>query len=145
MIFKLSFYGPIQNPWSSGVNLSIQTIDVYIDQDPGSSTGFRTLLPGRNAALTPGNGWDIAIWAEGWYPEIDVPDHETGSPKPLNMEFKILVDPGASMATLRIPRQVFGEGDPLEWGYVAVVLSQDGFPSTGVWRSVVVPSPSWPR
>ena len=36
--------------------------------------------------------------------------------------------------TLRVPREAFGEGDPLTWGYAAVVLSQDGFPSAGVWR-----------
>jgi carbohydrate-binding DOMON domain-containing protein len=50
------------------------------------------------------------------------------------VDFKILVDPAARTVTLRVPRQVFGEGDPSTWGYVAVVLGQEGFPSTGVWR-----------
>ncbi len=48
--------------------------------------------------------------------------------------FKIIVDPAARTVTLRVPRSVFGEGDPQAWGYVAAVLSQEGFPSTGVWR-----------
>jgi len=33
-----------------------------------------------------------------------------------------------------VPREAFGDGDPAEWGYAAVVLSQDGYPATGVWR-----------
>lgn len=34
-----------------------------------------------------------------------------------------------------MPRSVFGEGfDPKKASYVGAVLSQDGFPSAGVWR-----------
>jgi len=37
--------------------------------------------------------------------------------------------------TIRVPKAVFGEGaDPAGWGYVAAVLSQEGFPAPGVWR-----------
>jgi len=50
------------------------------------------------------------------------------------ISFKIIADPAAQTVTLRVPRQVFGEGDPTTWGYAAAVLSQEGFPSTGVWR-----------
>jgi alpha-amylase/alpha-mannosidase (GH57 family) len=134
MIFKLAFYGPIPNPWGSGRNLSLQTVDVYVDLDPGGGTGLRMLLPGRNAALSSGNGWDVAIWAEGWEPAVLSADEETGQPRSVNVDFRILVDPALQTITIRVPRQVFGEGDPQDWGYAAVVLSQDGFPSTGVWR-----------
>ncbi len=48
--------------------------------------------------------------------------------------YKIIVDPVAQTVTLRVPRQIFGDGDPATWGYVAAVLSQEGYPSTGVWR-----------
>lgn len=134
IIFKFGLYGPIPNPWGSGRNLSIQTVDVYVDLDPGAGTGLRTLLPGRNAALTPDDGWELAVWAEGWEPAVLQADSATGQPKPLNVDFRILVDPALQTITIRVPRAVFGEGDPLDWGYAAVVLSQDGFPSTGVWR-----------
>jgi carbohydrate-binding DOMON domain-containing protein len=70
LIFGFTFYGAIPNPWGSPNNLAIQTLDVYIDTDPGEDTGARLLLPGRNAALSDENGWDIAIFAEGWYPEV---------------------------------------------------------------------------
>jgi len=135
LIFKFTFYGPIPNPWGSPNNLALQTLDVYIDKDPGKGTGARLLLPGRNAALPPGYGWDIALWAEGWTPEVLAPDPSTQAPKQMSgVDWKIIVDPAAQTVTLRIPRAVLGVGNPTQWGYVAAVLSQDGYPTTGVWR-----------
>ena len=134
MIFVFKFFGDIPNPWGSTINLSIQTLDVYIDKDPGAGTGARLLMPGRNASLTADNGWDIAVWAEGWYPSLVVPDTSTAEPKKLNIEFKIIADAAKHTVTIRIPKDAFGEGDPVDWGYVAAVLSQEGFPSKGVWR-----------
>jgi alpha-amylase/alpha-mannosidase (GH57 family) len=135
MSFKFVFYGGVPNPWGSGINLSIQTLDVYIDKDPGAGSGARLLLPGRNAALSSGNGWEFAIWGEGWTPGVFAPDAKTLEPKLVGeANLKILVDPAAQSVTLRVPRSAFGEGDPASWGYVAVVLGQDGYPATGVWR-----------
>ena len=135
IIFKFHLYGDVPNPWGSGNNLSIQTLDVYVDKDPGAGTGARLLLPGRNAALTKGNGWEVAVWAEGWTPEVLAPDQATLEPKQISgVDLKIIVDPAAKLVTLRVPRTVFGEGDPATWGYAAAVMSQDGFPSIGVWR-----------
>jgi len=135
IIFKFTFNGPIPNPWGSPNNLAIQTLDVYVDKDPGKGSGARLLLPGRNAALAEGFGWEYAIWAEGWTPQILAPDSTTLDPKQvIGADFKIIVDPAGSTVTLRVPRTVFGEGDPTTWAYAAAVLSQEGYPSTGVWR-----------
>ncbi len=135
MIFKFEFYGPVPNPWGSPNNLAIQSLDVYIDTDPGAGSGARLFLPGRNAALESDNGWEIALWAEGWTPQVLVPDPDTLEPKTLtNVDFKIIVDPAANLVTLRVPLDIFGPGDPAEWGYAAAVLGQEGYPSTGVWR-----------
>ncbi|PKO02205.1 MAG: glycoside hydrolase [Chloroflexi bacterium HGW-Chloroflexi-5] len=134
LIFTFKFFGAVPNPWGSGSNLSLQSLDVYIDKDPGMATGNRLMLPGRNAALSTGNGWEYAIWAEGWTPGIYTPDAVSGEPKKTNTSFKIIVDPNAQLVTLRVPFEALGEGDPATWGYSAIVMSQDGFPSTGVWR-----------
>ncbi|MDW8068889.1 MAG: glucodextranase DOMON-like domain-containing protein [Anaerolineae bacterium] len=135
LVFKFVFYGPVPNPWGSPNNLALQTLDVYVDKDPGAGTGARLLLPGRNAALEAGNGWDVAVWAEGWTPQILAPDPQSGAPKQVTgVSFKVIVDPAARTVTLRVPRSAFGEGDPAAWGYAAAVLSQEGYPSSGVWR-----------
>lgn len=142
-IFKFEMAAPITNPWGAGNNLALQTLDVYIDIDPGEGTGSRLLLPGRNAALESGNGWDFMLWAEGWTPQIITPDPTSGDLKTLNAEFKIVVNAPSGEVTLRIPKNTISSyfqqqdrdvGNPIGWGFVAAVLSQDGFPSTGVWR-----------
>jgi carbohydrate-binding DOMON domain-containing protein len=105
-----------------------------VDKDSGAGTGNRMLLPGRNAALEKGNGWDVAVWAEGWTPGIYVPDSQ-GVLQKQSAELKAIVDSAANIVTLRVPRSVFGDGfDPKKAGYVGVVLSQEGFPAAGVWR-----------
>lgn len=134
VVFRFTFYGPVPNPWGSPNNLAVQTLDVYVDKDPGAGTGNRLLLPGRNAALEKGNGWDVMVWAEGWTPGVYMPDAK-GTPQKQSVEFKIIVDPAANMVTIRVPRAALGEGfEPTKAGYVGVVLSQDGFPAAGVWR-----------
>ena len=62
------------------------------------------------------------------------PDTETTEPKKLNTEFKIIADAGKKTVTLRVPLEALGEGNPADWGYAAAVLSQEGYPSKGVWR-----------
>lgn len=142
-VFRFDLSGPITNPWGSGINLSLQTFDIYIDFDPGASTGARKLLEGRNAALEAGNGWDMAIWVEGWNQKILTPD-ENGVPREVSGDnIKAIVDPNGSIS-LRVKASVIPELgavpegdwalDPLEFGYVAAVLSQEGFPSPGVRR-----------
>jgi len=135
LVMKFEFDGPIDNVWGSGIGLSVQTFDVYIDTDPGASTGARTLLEGRNAALEEGNGWEYAVWVEGWNQKALRPG-ESGAPVEMSGEnVRIIVDPTQQVATLRVGLALFGEGaDPTAWGYAAAVLSQEGFPASGVRR-----------
>jgi alpha-amylase/alpha-mannosidase (GH57 family) len=135
LIFKFRLYGPINNVWGSGINLSVQTFDVYIDVDPGAGTGARLLLEGRNAALEPGYGWDYALWVEGWHQKVLKPD-EKGKPVELpGSPLKVIVDAPNRQVTIRVPKDLFGkEVAPTRWAYVGVLLSQEGFPSPGVRR-----------
>ncbi len=137
LIFTTSFYGEITNGWGSPNGFSVQTIDVYIDQDPGAATGARWLLPGRNAVLGSENGWEYAVWIEGWTPQVVVPDATTLEPKDFSEAssgIKLFVDPGKNAIITRIPLTYLGDGSPEDWSYAAVVLGQEGYPSPGVWR-----------
>ncbi|MGC9400507.1 MAG: glucodextranase DOMON-like domain-containing protein [Anaerolineae bacterium] len=131
VVFRLQFRGPLENVWDSPYGLSLQTVDIYVDQD-GPENGARRLLPGRNAALNPDHAWDYAIWVEGWEPGLYAPG-ETEPQQVAGVIPEIIVDPGLLRLTIKVPQQVLGD-DPDSWAYAAVVLSQDGFPSTGVWR-----------
>ncbi len=130
IVFKFTVAGPVENVWGSPNGLSIQTFDIYIDQD-GAERGARLMLPGRNAALSADAGWDYAIWIEGWYPGIFVPGDE--GPEEVDVQWVILVDPGQSKITVKVPKELLGD-DPENWAYAVAVLGQEGYPSTGVWR-----------
>ncbi len=135
IIFKVELFGPIPNPWGSPNNLAIQTVDIYIDTDPGNGTGARKLLPGRNLSLQAENGWDYAIWAEGWTSQILSPDPETSEPKEISTaDYKIIVDPAGRSVTIRVAKALFENSNPENWGYAVVIMGQEGYPSSGVWR-----------
>jgi len=65
----------------------------------------------------------------------------------------IVSDPGLHKITIRVPKKVFADKlgvavdslDPASWGYLGVVLGQEGYPSAGVWRvrDVVESAQQW--
>ncbi len=142
LVFRFTFYGNLNNDWGAPNGMGIHTLDVYIDAKDG---GARLLLPGRNAALPRGEGWDVAIWAEGWTPGIFTPPTAAGT-EPVKIggveALNIVTDPGQHRITIRVPKEVVAQAlgvpvadlNPKAWGYLGVVLSQEGFPSAGVWR-----------
>jgi carbohydrate-binding DOMON domain-containing protein len=132
VVFSFDVDAPIANPWGSPAGYSIQTFDVYVDTDPGAGTGARLLLPGRNAALEEGNGWEYALTLEGWDPALYVAD-AAGATEETKPTFKMIADPEGRV-TARLPLELFAEGDPASWGYAVVLMSQEGFPSAGVRR-----------
>ena len=133
-VFSFEFAGAVTNPWGSASGLSIQTIDVYLDFDPGAATGRRDLLDGRNASLEQGDGWEAAVTIEGWDSAVatvnDDGGYDESSP---TIGISVLGEQGR--VTVRIPLSSLPEGfDPATVGYAVAVLSQEGFPSPGVRR-----------
>jgi hypothetical protein len=93
------------------------------------------LLPGRNLSLPAEHGWDYAIWAEGWTPQILSPDSETLEPKEISTaDYKIIVDPAGRTITISVAQSLFEGSNPENWGYAVVIMGQEGYPSSGVWR-----------
>ena len=133
VVFTFEIAGTIQNPWGSPRGVSVQTFDIYIDRDPGGSTGVRRLLDGRNASLGAGDGWEYAVTVEGWEPAIYLARADA-STEETTPSFDVVVFGDKGKVVVRIPRDLLGDGDPSEWGYVAAVMSQEGFPSSGVRR-----------
>ncbi len=132
IVFKFTMRGAVENSWGSPNGLSVQTFDIYIDKD-GDGNGGANFLPGRNLALQDGFAWDYAITVEGWEPGIYIPGEEAPEKIATSSDFQILPDPGQQRVTIRIPRSILGD-NPEEWKYSAMVLSQEGYPSSGVQR-----------
>lgn len=124
-VFKVKFAGAVENNWGSGNGLSPHTVDIYIDVDHKSGSGSRRLLDARNAAVGAEDAWDIAIWAEGWFPGVFKVGQD-GKPEKLNVELKILTDPANGLITIRLPKSAL-PGDAKTFGYLAVTLGQDGY------------------
>jgi hypothetical protein len=133
LVFSLDVLAPVLNPWDSPNGLSIQTFDIYVDTDPTTANGARRFLPGRNVSWESGSGWDRALTIEGWFPALYVAE-AGGSVTETEPTFKVLVFPDKGRVTARIPKSLFGEGDPAEWTYAVALMSQEGFPSSGVRR-----------
>jgi alpha-amylase/alpha-mannosidase (GH57 family) len=136
LYFTFGIKAEIANGWGSPSGFSVQSLDVYIDKDPGSATGARMLLPGRNAALAADNGWDIALWIEGWTPQVVVLDADG---LPVNFTeatsaMKVYVDNSQNAIVASVPVEFFGEGEPATWAYAVALLGQEGYPAAGVWR-----------
>jgi hypothetical protein len=132
IIFKFTVRGPVENVWNSPNGLSIQTFDIYIDTD-GDGQGGSAFLPGRNLALQDGLAWDFAITAEGWEAGIFTPGAEGPEKIASSSDFQIVPDPGQHKVTIRVPKSILGD-NPEAWGYAAMLLSQEGYPSGGVMR-----------
>jgi alpha-amylase/alpha-mannosidase (GH57 family) len=142
LIFRFTFAGPLNNDWGAPNGMGIHTLDVYIDAADG---GARKLLPGRNAALPDGSGWEFALWAEGWTPGLYGPPASDGAePQQIGGAdtLNIVSDPGQKKITIRVAKAVLAESlgvdvsalDPAAWGYLGLVMSQEGYPASGVWR-----------
>ena len=131
VLFKLTFYGALNNAWGAPNGMGIHTVDIYIDQDGKAGSGQRKLLPGRNAAVSAADACDWVILAEGWTPGL----YRAGSQEPEKVEatWSISADPGQRKIIIKVPKKILGD-EPERWRYLAVVLSQEGYPSSGVWR-----------
>ena len=142
LILRVTFAGKLNNDWGAPNGMGIHTLDVYVDAVKG---GERKLIPGRNAALPQGSGWEFAVWAEGWTPGLYGPP-TADSREPVQIgdtsTLNIISDPGQSKITIRLAKKVLADNlgvsleelNPASWGYLAVVMGQEGYPSSGVWR-----------
>ncbi|NQV06139.1 hypothetical protein HQ535_06290, partial [bacterium] len=133
LVITLQTLATIANPWGSPNGLSIQTFDIYIDTDPGQGTGARVLIPGRNAALPEGFGYEYGITVEGWFPAIYTAD-EAGETTETEPTFRVITIGDKGRVIIRVPLELLGGGDPSTWGYSIVLMSQEGYPSSGVRR-----------
>lgn len=128
-VFKV---GALPNPWNSPIGLSVQTLDVYIDKDHKPNSGSTVLLPGRQAATEPSAAWEYAVWVEGWLQELHQSDAE-GKLTRIDGAIRSRTNEQERTITIRVPKEILGD-DPESWGYIPVLLGQEGFPPPGNWR-----------
>ncbi len=131
LVMNFDILSAVKNPWGSPRSLSVQTIDVYIDKDFGSDTGVKQLGNYRFGKMPDGSGWEYHIVIEGWEPQIwkSLP---SGESELVTNQFDIVVVPnkGVIVVKLDIENQL-GGGNPEEWHYGVIMMSQDGYGPNG--------------
>ncbi len=131
LVMNFDILSAVKNPWGSPRSLSVQTIDVYIDKDFSSNTGVKQLGNYRFGKMPDGSGWEYHIVIEGWEPQIwkSLPGGES---ELVTNQFDIVVvpDKGVIVVKLDIESQL-GGGNPEEWHYGVVMMSQDGYGPNG--------------
>jgi alpha-amylase/alpha-mannosidase (GH57 family) len=131
VVFTARVAGPVENPWGSPIELSLQTLDIYLDTDGQAGSGLTDLLPGRNARVAPEDAWEYCIWVEGWQQEV-YGVGSAGQPERL-AEVRTNITSQERTITVTVPKTIIGDG-PENWGYLVVLTSQEGFPAAGNWR-----------
>jgi alpha-amylase/alpha-mannosidase (GH57 family) len=138
LVFKAEMRGPVDNPWGSPNGLAIQTIDVYLDVD-GPASGARLLRSARNAAVSKDYAWDYALTISGWQNGLFTSNEPEKAD--INLPLTIITDPGRRSILVKIPRDAI-PGDPTQWAYAVLVMSQDGYGPNGI-RDVLPVAERW--
>jgi len=106
---------------------SVQTLDIYIDQNALVGEGCQELLSGRHAFTTPRDAWEYAITVDGWESLVYryIPGQE-----PQNIgSASILSDIQTGEIGIVLPLESF-KGNPANWGYACIVAPYEFFKST---------------
>ena len=129
--FEITMREELTNPWSAPGGFSLQTIDLYVDANPGTGAGAAKLLPGRLAATVDGSQWDYAATLNGWdvrHFSADVAGTVTELTTPI--EVAVMADRRKLLVT--VDRASLPPGDPGEWQFTAVVLANQAIPTLGI-------------
>ena len=137
LVLRIKMVGPVENPWGGSNDLSIQLVDIYLDNIP--SSGSQSMRDARSAAFPADSGWDYVLTLAGWnYGVFAAENPEVAlSTVPLT----ILTDPANKYIIAKVPLSSFA-GDPLTWGYGVAILSNDGYGKNGA-RDVAETGGQW--
>jgi hypothetical protein len=123
--FDLVVSGPITNPWGSTSGFSVQSIDIYIDQDGVDGSGQVFTVEGRNVMIASRDAWERLVWVapafDDFLPLVIFPD---GS-----YDFSgVTASVDTATHTIRLTAPVSLVGDPQPgWTYIVAMLGQDGY------------------
>jgi hypothetical protein len=138
--FEVEIAGEIEDPWGSGAGFSLQSIDIYIDQDGVAGSGSTGALEGRNVDFSQTSAWEYAVWCGP--PFDDFQTHVIGSDGSTHYSgVSVSVDQGSDVITIDVPKSIIGAPNT-NWKYVALMLSQAGY-ETGRVRPVVRDVQQW--
>ncbi|MGQ9631073.1 MAG: glucodextranase DOMON-like domain-containing protein [bacterium] len=137
VIFAITMYSEITNPFLMKEGFSLQLIDIYIDKDHTANSGFTDTIAGRHLRFPEREAWDVAVVIG---PETFKIERELKSKSRQHVN-KVLVAKNVEVRgkTIIARVKVSDIGYPQEgWGYQVISLCADGFPRRTDVRNNVV-------
>jgi flagellar hook assembly protein FlgD len=123
--FEIEIAGEIEDPWGSGGGFSLQSIDIYIDQDGVPGSGATWSLERRNVSFSASAAWEYVVWCappfEGFETQV-IDQYGTAYTSGISVD----VDQGADAITVIVPRSILGAPD-YGWRYLVLMLGQNGY------------------
>ena len=125
IVFEVEIDGEIEDPWGSGAGFSLQSIDIYIDQDGTPGSGATWALERRNVSFSSSSAWEYMIWCQPPFDgfETFVLDEYGGT---YTSGVSVDVDQGDDVIAITAPKSVLGSPDS-GWRYTVLILGQNGY------------------
>ena len=138
--FEVEIEGELADPWGSGAGFSLQSIDIYIDQDGTEGSGATWALERRNVSFSPSSAWEYVVWCQAPFEGFDthVVDQSGNT---YYSGISVDADQTDDVITITVPKATLGNPDA-GWRYVVLMLSQNGY-EAGRVRPVREFADSW--
>lgn len=138
--FQVEIAGEIEDPWGSGAGFSLQSIDIYIDQDGLSGSGSTAALERRNVEFSPSSGWEYVVWCAPPFDGFESHVVDSGGTTYYS-GISVSVDQDDDVITVDVPMSIIGAPEA-GWNYVVLMLGQNGY-EPGRIRPVVRDVSQW--
>ncbi|MDX1690775.1 MAG: glucodextranase DOMON-like domain-containing protein [Acidimicrobiia bacterium] len=130
LVVQVMLGADLTDPFDAPSGLSLQTVDVALDADPGTATGRRSLPEGRNVALPEVHGYEalVTVDRQGARLATVAPD---GDLVPAG-DLEHRVDARLGLLTVLVPLDALEERPTVSWGAAVSVASSDPDEPTGI-------------
>ncbi|MGQ9604094.1 MAG: glucodextranase DOMON-like domain-containing protein [bacterium] len=123
--FEIEIQGEIEDPWNSGQGFSLQSIDIYIDEDGVDGSGATWSLERRNVKFSGSSAWEFVIWCAP--PFDDFRTHVMDSEGRTYFEgITVSVDRYRDIIRIDVPQSIIGAYQE-DWYITVLMLGQNGY------------------
>ena len=123
--FEVEIDGELADPWGSGAGFSLQSLDIYIDQDGVSGSGATWALERRNLTFSSSSAWEFMVWCQAPFDGFDthVVDQYGGE---YYSGISVDADQAGDVITITVPKSTLGT-PASTWRYIILMLGQNGY------------------
>jgi carbohydrate-binding DOMON domain-containing protein len=127
--FTVSLGANLEDPWKMGNGFATQMVFIFIDKDGKEGSGRTDGLPGLNVQFAPAAAWEKVVILS---PQASARVSKEVETKAASVKDDVIVPARTKGSGRKITASVdaaaLGEGDPSQWGFQAMVQSNEGFP-----------------